>query len=279
MRRRQFLKQSILSSGALLLPAAGAFSQEPSATSLSDEEKAQFLLTAEVLRTSTIPIGTTLSKKAVLSDGRWTHEAQIQTVDVSKASYPTSRGTELNFRDSYKFNIAAYRLDRLLNLNMVPVSVERRIKNERAAVTWWVDDVLMMERERLEQKVSAPNRVEWSDQIYQMRIFNELIYNTDANQGNLLITQDWNIRLIDFTRAFRLHKKLQNPGLIWRIDRRFYDGLKALSEPTLQQELGELLRKSEIRALLARKDLILARLDKRIAAANEKAVICQLPGH
>ena len=266
MRRRQFLRQSILSSGALLLPVARAFSQEPSATSLSDEEKAQFLLTAEVLRTSTIPIGATLSKKAVLSDGRRTHEAQIQTVDVSKASYPTSRGTELNFRDSYKFNIAAYRLDRLLNLNMVPVSVERRIKNERAAVTWWVDDVLMMEKERLEQRVSAPNRVEWSDQIYQMRIFNELIYNTDANQGNLLITKDWKIRLIDFTRAFRLHKKLQNPGLIWRIDRRFYDGLKALSEPALQQEVGELLRKSEIRAVLARKDRILARLDKRIAS-------------
>ena len=278
MQRREFLKQSILSSGALLLPVAGAFSQAPSATSLSDEEKAQFLLTAKVLRTNTIPIGVTLSKKAVLSDGRQTHEAHIQTIDVSKAAHPTPRGTELNFRDSYKFNIAAYRLDRLLNLNMVPVSVERRIENERAAVTWWVDDVLMMEKERLKQKISPPNLATWNDQVFQSRIFNELVYNTDANRGNLLITKEWRIWLIDFSRAFRLYKKPQNPKLIRRIDRRFYDGLKELSEQALRQEMGDLLRKNEMRALLARKDVILARLDERIAE-NERAVICQIPGH
>ena len=279
MRRRQFLKHSILASGALLLPAAGAFAQERSATSLSDEEKAQFLLTAKVLRTSTVPIGVTRSRKAVLSDGQREHAAHIQTIEVSKRAHPRARGTELNFRDSYKFNIAAYRLDRLLHLNMVPVSVERRIQNKRAAVTWWVDDLLMMERERLEQKTLPPNPANWNDQVVQVRIFNELVYNTDANQGNLLITKDWKIRLIDFTRAFRWYKKLQNPGLIKRIDRRFYEGLKELSEQTLQQEMGELLSKNEMRALLARRDLILARLDERIAETNERAVICQIPGH
>ncbi len=279
MQRRQFIKQNILITAALLLPVAGVLAQQLSATPLSDEEKAQFLLTANVSKTRTIPVGVTLSKKAILSDGQRTHQAHIQTIEVSKPAHPTARGMELNFRDSYKFNIAAYRLDRLLNLNMVPVSVERRIKNESAAVTWWVDDVLMMEGERLEQKISPPNLAKWNDQVFQVRIFNELVYNTDANKGNLLITKDWKIWLIDFTRAFRLHEKLQNPGLIRRIDRRFYDGLKELSEQALQQKMGDLLRKSERRALLARKDMILSRLDGLITKTSERTVICELPGH
>ena len=81
----------------------------------------------------------------------------------------------------------------------------------RAAVTWWVDDVQMTERRRYAKKIEPPDKARWNDQIYQVRVFNELVYNTDPNQGNLLITNEWKIVLIDFTRAFRTHKKLRHP--------------------------------------------------------------------
>ena len=86
------------------------------------------------------------TRRATLSDGRITHDAHIQTVDISKTVFQPARGpAELNFKDTYRYNIAAYRLARLLGLNHVPVSVERRLGRDLAAVTWWVDDVLMDE--------------------------------------------------------------------------------------------------------------------------------------
>ena len=75
---------------------------------------------------------------------------------------------------------------------MVPVSVEREIGGKKSAVTWWVDDVKMMAKKRYEKKIAPPNRARWNDQKFQVRIFNELVYNTDANLENLLITNDWN---------------------------------------------------------------------------------------
>ena len=140
-------------------------------------------------------------------DGR-SHDAHIQTVDLSKHKARVGRQTQLNFRDSYRFNVAAYRLDRLLGLCMVPVSVQRTVGGEKAAVTWWVDDVQMMEKERVKEGIKPPNAKEWMLQGYRRRVFNELVYNTDFNRGNLLITENWKVWLIDFTRAFRGSRSL-----------------------------------------------------------------------
>ena len=267
-----------------LLPAAAAQSQtsdSAAAAKLSDAEAEKFLLEAKIIRSRGVSTGITGTRRATLSDGRLTHDASIQTVDIRKMSFQTARGTELNFRDSYRYNIAAYRLDRMLNLGMIPVSVERKVAGETAAVTWWVDDVLMMERRRFQKKIEPPDRAAWNDQVHQARIFNELVYNTDANLGNLLITKDWELAMIDFSRAFRTRKNLRAPENIanTRIDRRFYDGLRQLSEEALTSQLGDVLRKSEIQGLLARRDRIVGHFEQEIARKGEAAVICSLDGH
>jgi len=143
-----------------------------------------------------VKIGATGVSKAELSDGRLQHAAHIQTIDIFKSSSRTrSGGMEFNFRDSYKFNVAAYRVDRLINLNMLPVSVERKFGGKSASVTWWIDDVLMMEGGRFKKKIEPPNRALWNDQMQNARVFNELVYNTDANLGNVLITKDGQVAL------------------------------------------------------------------------------------
>ncbi|MDA2929338.1 hypothetical protein MYX84_05225 [Acidobacteria bacterium AH-259-O06] len=258
------------------------FAQEPPATASPQLTRAQmeeFLLNAKVVKRETLPIGVTASERATLTDGRLTHDAHIQTVEIYKTRFESDRGMELNFRDSYKFNIAAYRLDKLLGLNMVPVSVERKIGGTTASVTWWVDDFLMMDLDRHQEKIKPPKPALWVDQMHQVRIFTQLVYNTDPNLGNLLITKDWTLWMIDFTRAFRLHKKLQNVKSLFRIDRRFYNGLRELKEDVLMQELDPYLRKAEIKAVLARRDEILRCFDEKIAQKSEAAVICSRPGH
>jgi hypothetical protein len=43
-------------------------------------------------------------------------------------------------------------------------------------------------------KLSSPNRIDWMQQVAKIRLWDNLIYNTDRNMGNLLITSDWKIR-------------------------------------------------------------------------------------
>ena len=111
------------------------------------------------------------------------------------------------------------------------------------------------------------------------KIFTELIYNIDANAGNFLITGDWKLHLIDFTRAFRHFDTLREPENIGsRIDRRLYEGLRALDKGRLEEVMDGLLGGSEIDGILGRRDIILEILDAQIAEKGEAAVVYDMPG-
>ncbi len=248
MNRRHFL---LIAAACVIMPTIATAAAAP----ISDEDKEQFLQQAEIIKKKGAKAGTTGTSRLTLRHGDVTHDVHLQTIDVFKNSFQTAAGMELNFRDSYKFNIAAYQLDRLINLNMVPVSVERKFGRGSGSFTWWVDDVQMMEAERYKKKISAPNHAAWLDQMANVRVFNELVYNTDPNLGNLLITNDWGIRLIDFSRGFRTSPELRHPENLGRVDQRVYDGL------------------------LARRNAIVRFFEKAIAEKGEGMVICKLEGH
>jgi hypothetical protein len=243
-------------------PAAPAASAAPARPEYSDAQIEQFLKSARIVRTRSAQKGVTNSLRATLSDGTITHDAQIQVVDERKTTGPSPQGMEMNFRDSWMFNVAGYRLDRLLGMNLVPVSVERRHNTSPAAFTWWIDDVMMDEGGRLKQKLTSPRPGDWNEQMQMVRVFDQLIYNMDRNLGNLLITKDWNIWAIDHTRAFRVHKSLKTPENVTRCDRQMFERLKQLDKPTLTRELSPYLAGWEIEAILARRDLIVERLEK-----------------
>ena len=97
------------------------------APALTCGEIETFLKTAKVGRQREIPIGVTVPLRATLDNGTLRHDAAIQTADIREASYTTPRGTEHNFRDTWKFNVAGYELAKMLELNMVPPYVERRV--------------------------------------------------------------------------------------------------------------------------------------------------------
>lgn len=238
-----------------------ASARRPAIPALTDARMEDFLLHAKVGKTRTLGKGVTLALRATLSDGALTHDAQVQQVDEKRVQFETGRGVEFNFRDSWTYNVAAYRLDRLIGLNMVPVSVARRYGNERAAFTWWVDDVMMDEGQRLKQHRDAPDTSRWNQQMQLVRLFDQLIANTDRNLGNLLVTSDWRIWPIDHTRAFRLNRQPKSPGNITRCDRQVLERLKRLDKPALRKVLGDLLSGDEIDALLARREAIVKQLE------------------
>lgn len=228
----------------------------------------KFLLDAKIVRTRSAGKGVTGSVRATLTDGTVTHDAQIQTVDETKREFQTSKGIERDFRDSWTFNIAAYRIARLIDLRMVPVSVERRWNSREAAFTWWVDDVAMDEQGRLKGKIQPPRTDCYLEQMHLLRMFDELIENTDRNMGNILYTKDWRIWAIDHTRAFRRSPTPPNLARLARIDRSVLQNLQALDFPTLKKEIGRYLSDSEIRTLLSRRDAIV----KHLVARGEGAL-------
>ena len=260
----------VVSFGSLSAP-----SQEQAAQQ-SPAEREQFLLKASVMRHKTLGKGVTSSERATLSDGKYEHDAHVQAIDEQKASFATSRGTELNFKDTYKFNIAAYRLDRILKLNMTPASVERKVAGKTSAVTWWVDDVLMDELQRHNKKLEPPDQENWNNQMYVVRVFDQLIYNTDRNLGNLLIDKQWRLWMIDHTRAFRLMTELQNEKNLAKCDRHLLANLRTLDEDKLMEQLRPYLNKAEVKAILARRDLIVQFFEKEIAQKGEGAVLYDL---
>src|SRR5262245_29451042 len=94
---------------------------------LSDVEQEQFLKTAKIIKTTSAKKGVTHTQRVTLSDGNLTHDAHVQCIDEAKHEFKTDRGTELNFKDTYKFNIAGYRLARMLGIHNMPVYVERKV--------------------------------------------------------------------------------------------------------------------------------------------------------
>jgi hypothetical protein len=244
--------------------------------SLTCAEMEEFLHLGNIGAQKNIPKGITLPRRATLEYKGVKHDAAVQTVDISKTAYQTALGTELNFRDSWKYNVAGYELAKILELNMVPPYVERSVGRQESSLSWWVDDS-MMELDRKQHKLEVPDLESWNKQMYAVRVWHELIYDTDPNLTNLLITKDWQLWIIDFTRAFRVNKGLRDPKNLVQCDRKLLAKLRTLDRDMLKERLSRWLTKSEIDGLIARAGAIVSFFDKEAAAKGEGAVLYDFP--
>jgi len=246
------------------------------AENLTCSEMEEFMRLGKIVQKKDIPKGITLPTRATLEYNGRRHDAAVQTVDISKASYQTAKGTELNFRDFWGYNVAGYELAKILELNMVPPYVARNVGGNQAALSWWIDDS-MMEIDRKNRKMDPPDLDSWNKQMYAVRVWHQLIFDTDPNLTNILITKDWQIWIIDFTRAFRLRKDLRDPKDLVQCDRKLLAKLRTLDKDELNQKLSHWLKKSEIDALVARAAKIVNFFDKEVAAKGEGAVLYDFP--
>jgi hypothetical protein len=253
-----------------ILPAA-AFAQ-----SLTCAEMEEFLRLGKIGVQRNVPKGVTLPRRATLEYKGAKHDASIQTVDISKSEYPTAKGTELNFRDFWGYNVAGYELAKILELNMVPPYVERSVGGRSSSLSWWVDDS-MMEFDRKRQKIPVPDTDAWNKQMYAVRVLHQLVYDTDTNLTNLLITKDWQLWVIDFSRAFRLQKTLRDPKDLVQCDRKLLAKLRTLDKDLLKQRLSRWLKNGEIDAVVARAGKIVEFFDKEVASKGENAVLYDFP--
>jgi hypothetical protein len=271
---RRFQRFPLVSVGMLILSISVWLFGRQQSTLLAKDDIRQFLLTAEIIKSEEIGKGLTHPWRLTLTDGSLTHDASFQDVDIrtQEAGF-AGGGRELNFADSYHFNIAAYELSCLLGIDdMIPVTVEREWRGKKGSLSWWVD-VKMDEEERLKQGILPPDKHAWNRQMYNLFLFSQLVYDTDRNVQNILISEDWKIWMIDFSRAFRTVRKLQDEKVLLKCERNLLDKLRGLARDDVSRAVGDHLTKWEIDALMSRRNSIVAYFDKLIAKKGEAQVL------
>ena len=241
---------------------------------LSPDQIGQFLLTAKIVKHKDLGKGITRPIRLTLTDGTLTHDAVFSSVQETQSVMKYASGqTELDFVDSYAYNIAAYRLAGLLGLDgMMPVTIEREWDHRKGSLAWWIDHT-MDEQERLTKKIQPPDREDWNRQMYRMRVFAQLVADTDRNLGNVLIDSEWKLWMIDFTRAFRHTRKLLAPGDLQRCDRQLLARLRELTAEAVEAKTKPFIDRAEIEPLMARRDAIVTTIEKLIAERGEDRVL------
>jgi hypothetical protein len=234
-------------------------------------ELEDFLRRAAVSDLRAIPVGVTKPRRVTLTLDGVKRDAAWRVINESRTGVTkVGRERELDFEDTWRTDCAAYELDKLLGLGMVPATVERVISGERGSLTIWVDNAVT-EQERRDRNMLPPDPEAWSRQVFKMRMFDNLIHNIDRNLGNSLITDDWQLRLIDHSRSFRKATTLREPDQLARFSRSLLEAMARLEKGELRARLGRYISVFQIDALLERRDRLLA-LAKKVAAERGEVV-------
>lgn len=240
----------------LLCPSVVGAADKPTFTR---KQIRQFLLNAEVVGSRQDPRGIAHPWRLTLSNGTVTHDASFQSRDETEKSY--------------RYNIAASELAEMLGLeDRLPVYVEREWHGNWGSFSWWLP-VQMDEAERLKRKVEPPDLESWKKQMDTIRVFDALVDESETHPKDLLIGNDWEIYRVDYSRGFLLNRDLQNLKSLVRCDRNLLQRLKDLNGRQLEQKTRGYLTRSEVQALMARRDKILAYFNSLIVDKGENVVL------
>ena len=236
-----------------LMLAATAMAQTQSV-----EQREAFLREAEIMGRETIDTGITRPQRLELRKDGISRRAVFKGFEIEFPRRVTTVGRERQrgLRDTWRFEVAAYELDRLLGLGLVPVTVVREVDGHEGALIDWVDDVLP----EFETSPADFSLADWKEQVETVWFFDYLAYNIDRTPENLLITQGFHIRLIDHSRAFQEFVVPMRP--LTRFPRAAIDRLRTLDEDDFERALGPYLDDGEMEALLERRKRILAHVDQ-----------------
>lgn len=236
------------------------------------------LRSGSVISREKIGRGVAGAEKLMLEHEGARFHAAFRTVDVEVESEPMSGAKRpKSYRDAAIFEVAAYELSELLGIGRVPPAVVRSIDGAHGTVQIWMEQTTP-EIELLEQgSLDPPDPARWNRQKGIMRVFDSLIANNDRNQGNLLIDSNWNIWLIDHTRAFKQSSELIDSDKLTGCERGLWASLQHVDESTIRERVEPYLGSREVRALMLRRDKLIRHLQKLIDKRGEDAVLFDLP--
>lgn len=279
MKKRLLVINLFISSLAAVFLVRGQFMPEEIA---QREQWEEFLKTAEIVKYEPIGVGVTKPWRLYLKQGDIEKTAAWK--DVDKNLGPGAR-------DSWKHEIAAYCLDKLIGLNMVPPYVEREFRGKKGVISLWVNfKYSLIEVVDKGIKIPESGLKQYHEMGYIYYLWDSLIANDDPTQENILFTEDWRMILIDHSRAFRSNKEYTErlvfgingikkreadgkPFLIRHVPRVLLDKIKALDFASVKQAVGPYLTDKEIESVIARKKLIQDEIAEMIKQYGEDKVL------
>ncbi len=244
---------------AMSEPPTGRFDPR-AAAEMPDSVLQEFLTQAEIVGSRDLGRGTTRPRLLQLKMGGRERRGIFKTVENGENSGPAEA------TDRFQHEVAAYRLDRELGLNMVPATVIREIDGQRGSLQSWVEGAVDQEAAEAYDLELFDNDA-MSRQLEQGEVFDALIGNFDRGPDDRLcpVNRD-RLLLVDHSRAFSTSPEL--PGVednSLAVDPQLLAELRSLDRESLDELLGDLISDRQIEALLLRRDRILDRLSTAAA--------------
>lgn len=235
---------------------------------LTDPVLERFLEAATIELVRPLGRGSTRPQLLVLAQGAAKRRAVYKNVEFR----PDSRSDDGDAgADRFQHEIAAYHVDRMIGLGMVPVTVQRRLPSlgrgsVQVFVAGAVDGYAL-------KKIEWPSAflVEFECEFRRVRAFDLLIGNADRKETDILyVPDDDRFAIIDHSQAFTadsdLDRLLGADVACW-LDPDMAAAIRGLDGKALEQRIGPWIDKARIRALLARRDKMLS--DCRIKDPEE----------
>jgi hypothetical protein len=270
--KRQFIFLFFIVFVGLQLQAKAQLSPEELA---SRDKWEDFLKTAEIVGSVDIPEGVTKPIRVFLRKGELEGSGAWKKVE----------GVRQGVLEGWQYEIAAYGMDKLLGLNMVPPTVEREFKGEKGSLQLWMTFEIS-DLDRMNRQIDVPSSSldNWTKMKYLMRAFDSLIANEDRTQENVRYTKDWRMILIDHSRSFRSSKKfiknlvygkngIKERKLFRTLPRAFVEKIRNLNFDSIKEAAGSYLKDEELKAILVRKELLLKEINEMIKEKGEDSVL------
>lgn len=229
------------------------------------EEVEYFLAKAEIINKipEAVP-GRTAAWKIDLDDGKSLRRAFFKPInDPRPARLP----------ESYKYELAAYAMDKLIGFNRIPPTIEREINGYEGSLQIRIENCMGLDEQQM-KGLSPPDPEAYANALEEINVFENLVYSERKELDDILIHQNsWDIYRVDFSQAFDPTPTLIPNQKITRCSAILFKNLQELSNDLIKVRFQPYLNEEEISGLLQRKSLIIKTIQELIAKKGKKAVL------
>ena len=239
-----------------------------------EEELLEFLRSAPIVDSVKLETGITEASRLELERDGIRLRAIFHTIDLRRERARINGRFHMVFVDSWRSQVAAYYLARLLGVDNVPPTVQRKVGEEYGSLQLWLEnDGLMSNSERIAQRMRPTDLDSWLAQQWVMEVFDALIFNDDRNTGNVLVDGEWTLWMIDHTRAFQREPTIRDPNKLTHIERGIWEALNDLPDETYRSALEPFVGHDQINGFLTRRDLVIEHFQALIDRNGEDEVL------